>query len=379
MFIEIKGVQFVNKGAELMLQAVLQQLKIHYPKAKIVLKNNVNSPYLKRISVGAFQKLELKKNVFDFAEIFYLLPKSMRKYLLTWGIVTEADIDMVLDASGFSYGDQWSSIVLAQTAKEVKRMNQKGKKYVFLPQALGPFDLAKQKNTARIAFELASIVFARDEESLSHVKKVAPKANIIKAPDFTNLISGTDNIKYQKYAGGVAIIPNSKMLSRKNHDVNGKRHYIELLIHIINLLISKNEFVFLLNHEGALDYELCKDINSKLTEPLDIISPETALEVKGVIGHCKLTICSRFHGCVSSFSQGVPCIGTSWSHKYEQLFNEYGMQKHLVSSNLESDQISLLINDLYAEFTYVKSTIASFSKKYKDQSTSMWNKLFALE
>jgi colanic acid/amylovoran biosynthesis protein len=134
-----------------------------------------------------------------------------------------------------------------------------------------------------------------------------------------------------------------------------------------------------LNHEGALDYELCKDINSKLTEPLDIISPETALEVKGVIGHCKLTICSRFHGCVSSFSQGVPCIGTSWSHKYEQLFNEYGMQKHLISSNLESNQISLLINDLYAEFTYVKSTIASFSKKYKDQSTSMWNKLFALE
>jgi colanic acid/amylovoran biosynthesis protein len=191
MIVEIKGVQFVNKGAELMLHAILQQLAQRFPDAKIVLKDNLNSPYSKRISVGAYQKLELKKNIYDFGDVFYMLPKKIRSWLLKWGIITEADIDVILDASGFSYGDQWSPVILAQTAREVTRMKDKGKHYIFMPQALGPFTKPKQKKWAKLAFENASLVVAREQESYSYVKSLmGDKNNIVCFPDFTNLVVG---------------------------------------------------------------------------------------------------------------------------------------------------------------------------------------------
>ena len=50
-----------------------------------------------------------------------------------------------------------------------------------------------------------------------------------------------------------------------------------------------------------------------------------ALQVKGMISSAFLVVSSRFHGVASSLNSCVPCLATSWSHKYQELFRDYGL------------------------------------------------------
>ncbi|XQF90926.1 polysaccharide pyruvyl transferase family protein [Pseudoalteromonas espejiana] len=172
MLIEIKGVQFVNKGAELMLCNHKATGYNWFLKPKFVWRI-ISLPYRKRAKVGAYQKNKYTKKYFDLNKLFYFLPLKVRHYFKNrFGIVTEADVNVVLDASGFdSYGDQWSDIIIHQVANEVARLKKHNKKYIFLPQSLGPFQ-RKTKQYAQKAFSNASLVFAREIPSFNHVLQV---------------------------------------------------------------------------------------------------------------------------------------------------------------------------------------------------------------
>ena len=125
MIIEIKGAQFVNKGAELMLHAILQQMRTRWPEAELALFPNKKSSYKDRVALGAYQKLSFGKNSIDLNFIAYLLPKPLRRWLKNkWGIVTEADISVVFDASGFAYGDQWKGNSIKNLNSEILRAHQ---------------------------------------------------------------------------------------------------------------------------------------------------------------------------------------------------------------------------------------------------------------
>lgn len=376
MLIEIKGVQFVNKGAELMLYAIIQQLEARLPDAQICLAHNINSPYIKRAKVGALQKVNLRKNIFDLNCLFYFIPAKVRHYFKhRFGIVTEADIDVVLDASGFSYGDQWSDLIIRQVACEVTRLKKKHKTYIFMPQSLGPFSRAKNKKYAQKAFTNASLVFAREQPSFNYVKQLGNNnINLFMAPDFTNLLSVSSNNKFLKYKDYLVIIPNSKMISHKNKDISWQANYIEIIKTLIEQALSQGEQVVILNHSGKDDAQLCEVIQSGLSQPCDIIVPNNAIAVKAVVGQAKAVISSRFHGCVSALSQGVPCIATSWSHKYQELFMEYESEHLLLSSTSSESSLSDSLNNiLNPESAWLKS-LNSKGVYYKKQTSDMWEK-----
>ena len=95
---------------------------------------------------------------------------------------------------------------------------------------------------------------------------------------------------------------------------------------------EKGEKVFLLNHEGNSDRLICAQINDLLLSPIEVVEPTSALDVKAIISNAKAVFCSRYHGCVSALSNGVPCLGSSWSHKYEKLYLDYNMPNLLLNT-----------------------------------------------
>ncbi|QIR15111.1 polysaccharide pyruvyl transferase family protein [Shewanella aestuarii] len=379
MIIEIKGVQFVNKGAELMLYAVLQQIEKLWPYAEIALRACPNSPYLKRARLGAWQKVSIRKHIIDLNTLTYSLPYRLSSSLKRLGIVTEADIDLVLDASGFAYGDQWPIRQLTHVSHEISRYHVNKKPYIFLPQAFGPFSNKTLQSSIKAHWGKSALIFARDKVSESHLSECLGKDNQTEKklhlmPDFTNLVTGNP-IGLKNADKTVLFIPNGKMISHRNGRKSWISNYTQLMSRMCREVNDAGFTPVLLNHDGAKDAKLCEQIIAGSGLELQTVTLDNPLDVKGAIGEVAAVVSSRFHGCVSALCQGIPCIGTSWSHKYEELFADYGQQKMLITTP-ENDKLStnikLLLSDDYANECRDNPAIAL----QKAQSERMWSLVF---
>ncbi len=352
MLIEIRGVQFVNKGAYLMLVACLEQIKKHYPQAVICLAPNKNSPYLSRAAIGALQKVSFRLRGIDLNVLSYFMPLRLKQFLQHWfGFVFESDVDLILDASGFAYGDQWGGRNVRLLGAEIRRLKRHKAGYILLPQAFGPFSKPADKQALAQGLPQALLVCARDEQSFQYLKECAPEADIRQFADFTNLVAP----RSPALAGSLQppqryglIIPNSAMLGPRNRNSAWREHYVHQLITGANLMRQFDITPIVLNHEGEADAALCQQLLAAV-DGIQIVSPAHPAEVKGWIAAAKLVVCSRFHGCVSALSSGVPCIGTSWSHKYEMLFAEYEQQHALIKPETSETELRALFATVMAE------------------------------
>ncbi len=386
--IEIKGVQFSNKGAELMLIAILEQLDKELAEYQITLSPGTHLPYQKRARLGAWQKLSFRRGNIDLTGLFGKLPTKLRNLLKRYGIVTEKDVDVILDASGFAYGEQWGAKSLKHTAKEVTRFQQQGKKYIFLPQALGPFTSNEVQQLAIKVFAKANLVFPRDDKSYRAVTELLSNEKVIhvkQAPDFTCLVEpkplaneaqGKDDEKV------VCIIPNNKMVSTFHHKKAGddEQSYIHFLVQAGKYYQQQGWNVVLLNHEGKEDQQICQKIAQELSDnnnEVVIKDDLSAVGIKAYIGSVDAVLSSRFHGCVSALTQGIPCLSTSWSHKYQMLFQEYGVGKNVLDFKIddkELEQTLVLFND---SLSSQKTQCLEHAEKVKKHTRNMWQQVFS--
>jgi len=376
MIVEIKGVGFENKGAQLMLCAIVDQLKIMFPNAQIALPPNDNAEFLQRCAFAAWQKLAFRKNIVDLNSVSYWLPVSFRNWLRRWGIVTEADIDVILDASGFSYSDQWpSTIRIYHLKNELQRFAKKGKPYIFMPQAFGPFSgSASIKRIAR-SFPLAAMVNAREQSSFESLHQITgDQPNLHQHGDFTNLVQGTLP-KRQRLKSYACIIPNKNMVSHRNINQAWLDRYERMLIEAIAHYRKRGLSPIFLNHEGLEDRNLISSINRQLVEPLAVIEEDDPLVIKGIITSAAAVFCSRYHGCVSALSTGIPCIGTSWSHKYEALYQDYGVSNFLLDADANEAQVQRVIDDSLNLTDQAKRRLLDQVEMQKSDSLTMWKEI----
>lgn len=331
MKIQIDGIDTKNKGAELMLVAVLEQLEQVHPNSEVWLNHTGEfNP-----SILPSFKLDLKIPGMRWLsklpiKIFRRLGRPFPITRLTRYHVRK-DIDLLLDAGGFQFSDQWklTGKQVKEKEKYYKKLKENGTRLVLLPQAFGPFKTTYGKQIVKILDDHTDLIFARDEQSYEClVNAGAKELKINISCDFTLPVKGIIPAPFQYLKGAVCLIPNHKMISPQK---NNKDKYIGLLQNIIQFYEKKGQPVFMLNHEGFRDKDLCYQINAVNETKIPVVSGITAQEVKGLIGNSHTVISSRFHGVVSALSQGVPCLATSWSHKYEMLFKDFGQEDRILT------------------------------------------------
>lgn len=373
MKVLIDGVGFVNKGAELMLCSVVQQLKQRLPNALIVLPKSVfyeNPSYCIKNHIVPMQKASGKMKRFAKSFVY-------RNLLNKPWYVTPDQIDVVLDAGGFQFSDQWKT-----SDQDVKRktryyasFSKENRKIVFLPQAFGPFKENYSRQMMKIVYGFADAIYAREKVSYDYLKELFPDGNKIKqCPDFTCL-SKCDKRKTVILPDDyVLVVPNSRMITHTEQSVSSD--YLSFLKEIILFMTGKGENVVLLNHEGEDDEKLLDEINQELPQKLLLLSNLDALEVKRIIGASKLLISSRFHGVVSGLTQGVPTLCTSWSHKYFELMKEHKCEANVLNVNGIQKSKSIIQQALEHPKEYASKE--GCLNEIKEQTERMWNEVFNL-
>ena len=370
MFIEINGVEFVNKGAELMLHAILQMVSQKIPQTKFVLKPGTYSPYEKRAKLGLYQKIWFSKFRIPFG-MYYgkYVHKRLREY---YGLVCHEEINVVLDASGFAFGDQWGSGNTIAMAKALRRWKKLGIKVIFLPQAFGPFSTRQIRKAFHIVTTQADRIYARDSISYKHiVDLVGELPNLRQAPDFTVLLRGRVPSYFDGASHDVAIITNRRMVDKVSRSV--AERYIPLLIICVRHFLDSGYKPFFLVHGGREDEELAQKAVRSLGSNVPIITEENPLKMKGIIGTCKAVMSSRYHGLISALSQGVPSIGTGWSHKYRELFDEYGCPDFLLTPDTNEPQIMSVLTLFTRNREELKKKLIKPAAQHKQLAIEMWN------
>lgn len=378
MIIEIRGVDFVNKGAELMLYAVVQQLN-QFDDSAISAISLRNGSVQQRSEMGVQHLTWLYLAKAPFAgqalnTVAALLPAYLRH---KWHIVRDNEIDIILDASGFLYSDDAWPKHMALSATKFKRLKQGGKKVILLPQAFGPFEKQRSKQIMQEILAHADLVYARDSQSYDYLRQLDSHSEHIRiAPDFTNLLPGLIPDYGNTLAKRPCIIPNYRMIDKTSVDLGEK--YLPFLITSIRYLRQQGFAPFILIHETGLDYKLAEAVRSEIKQPIDIVHETNPLYIKGIVGNCFLTVGSRYHGLVSALSQNVPSIATGWSHKYQNLFEDYGCPECLVDLHDSHEgmlgKLELVVNE--TSRADILSRLSAASVKQKAQAQSMWDQVF---
>jgi colanic acid/amylovoran biosynthesis protein len=370
--IEIKGVDFINKGAELMLYAIVYRLKKMLNNCDMVLVPRI--PFYKnQAELGLYQKIWVYRYNIQWGYFAGIIPSKIRKL---YGLVTDSEISAVLDASGFGYSDQWGDANIILSAKAIKKWKRQKTKIILLPQAFGPFTSLKSKEAMKIIIENADLIYARDVISYEHILNLSGERSYIKmAPDFTNLVEGIlpGNFNVEKHR--FCVIINMRMVDKSPQDVSS--NYISFMVKCIDYLNKRQCSPFILCHEGVRDKELAKEIVAQTHRCIDIVDENNPIHIKGIIGACKGLISCRFHGLVSGLSQGVPALGAGWSHKYEKLFEDYLFPQGLLSVVASDKEIRETIDLVIDEESnaIIRKQLIDTSNKQKGLTNLMWDEV----
>jgi polysaccharide pyruvyl transferase WcaK-like protein len=313
-----------NKGAELMAVAVLEHFRARRDAPEFAVPAQFGS-YCDRARYGLWTLVD-ERRLGRSKLASWLMHRCFRH---KYGLAREEDCEVVIDASGFAFGDQHGPKPTRQMAKNCRRWKRQGKRIVLLPQAFGPFTSPEIRAGCRELVDQCDLVFAREERSHQHLAEAAgPRDTIRMAPDFTIALQGKMPCDFVPSDKTAFVVPNSRMLDKT--DQRTQTGYLPFLAEACQHLRQLGLRPSVLLHAPE-DAALARRLAEQTPHAFDVLEARCPLQLKGILGTGRLVIGSRFHALVSALSQGVPVLAVGWSHKYDELLRDFDCSECLVS------------------------------------------------
>ena len=367
--IDVVGPTTHNKGDQMMLAAIRAQFE---PACRTrCLDGGVRSYRARQLLLGTARRLPigglLRKSYYRVAP---LLPETARARLQLTGY---ARIAATLDCSGYLYGDPWGHVIRQSVWRldHYRRVRQRGRPVIFMPQAFGPFADTGTAARVRAILEQGDLIACRDRRSLAYVHELGVRDERVRfVPDITILAPPIPPDDPAAWAETVAIVPNLRMLDKTGQA--DAQSYIGFVLGLIERIGKRGLRPVLLLHE-TFDDKLAATIVRESGRPVDVVNLDP-LRAKGVIGACRAVLSSRFHAIVSSLTQATPCLGTAWTHKYRELFEDYEWQDGLLPVDAPDGEIDAKLDMILDDPSraMVVERLRARAKWHRDQVLGFW-------
>lgn len=364
--IEVLGIGFPNKGAELMLVAIQQWIAGLGVPSRIAVR--WDKPFWHRCRFGVWGTVWHKRRErLPYGWVFQYMPRGIAART---GLLSRHEVDLFLDASGFAYGDPWPLAKAEDRICDILKLVRKHqKKLVLLPQSFGNFRSPRYKNLLREITNTSALVFARDRESIDEIESVVGQCDSVGiAPDYTGLVEPKPFPGMESLRGSVAIIPNRNMYCMSEE--LSRERYVRVMAEAVRQVQMKGEQAVLILHEGQEDRRLCEDIARAASREVRTVAREDPCETKMAIGICKGVISSRYHGFASALYQSVPAVATSWSHKYKALAAQFGVPDAVVALENPTSICEKLFEIICSP--NLQQDITERTKEIKAKTRDMW-------
>lgn len=273
------------------------------------------------------------------------LGRSPRAVAATPALAALAEADVVVDVSGIAFVDGRAIQILAYNALLPGLPLLLGRPVVKCSQALGPFATPLNRRLARLVLPRIRRVYARGARTEAHLRalgldNVEPAADLA----FTLGYPGDAGDQARRWfpadrRGDRVVVVPSSVVQGYLDDAGGD--YVQVMADFVEALLGRGCKVLIVPHSarpGARasrmnDLPVCRAIYGALASPggchlFDEVL--TVHELRAVIASADLLVTARFHGMISGLATARPLLVVGWSHKYEEVLSQFGLEEAVV-------------------------------------------------
>jgi len=362
-----------NLGVSALAESSIKIILNRWPDAEIVLLGTGSTDGEQCLKLSGqeirvrIERMRFCMNVFLRSHFCVLLLNSILLKLLPFRkfrellssinpyVKTLVETDKVFDITG---GDSFSDIYglrrfLIYGFLQKWLVTQFGKELILLPQTYGPCTKSITRRMAKSVLKRASVVYARDNESVEYVRMLLDNRNIngklrfmpdvafvldSNEPEIIDVGSLSNVRKNSSIVVGLNI---SGLLFNGGYTRENmfglKTNYRELIDSIVDYLMKDERILVLLvphvlapSRTVEDDPNACRQLYDKLIEkyPGRIFLTQGNYNhnnIKYIIGLCNFFIGSRMHACIAALSQSIPAVGIAYSKKFHGVFESVGL------------------------------------------------------